>query len=69
LTCEKCSYEALDVHRTGYFLITYCQQCGDETKVKRTEPRQRWTDEQRTLRREDLHVIQGGKKKKKKRRR
>ena len=71
LTCENCGYGNLDVHRTGTSMITYCQQCGQDTEVKRDNDieRGRWTEEERALHRKDLHVIQGGKKKKKKARR
>jgi hypothetical protein len=70
LECENCGYSRLDVHRTGTSMITYCQQCGQDTEVKRDNDieRGRWTDEERELHRKDLHVIQGGKKKKKARR-
>jgi hypothetical protein len=52
-------------------MITYCQQCGQDTEVTRDNDieRGRWTDEERAVHRKDLQVIQGGKKKKKKARR
>jgi hypothetical protein len=55
LTCEACGYNDLDVHRTRDSLVTYCQNCGNETNEKRTDNRERWTQEQR-----DLRLIQGG---------
>lgn len=42
MSCEKCSYEHLDVHRTGDVKITYCQQCGHTIEEKRDPPRERW---------------------------
>jgi len=47
LQCQLCGYEHLDVHRTGDALITYCQQCGNETKEKREDRRRRWTNDER----------------------
>ena len=55
MTCEQCGYTHLDVHRTRDNLVTYCQNCGNETCEKRSDNRERWTQEQR-----DLRLIQGG---------
>ena len=67
LKCENCGYQHLDVHRTGTALITYCQQCGEDTESKRDDICERWTAEQKLTRQPDLSVVQGGKKKKKRR--
>lgn len=42
MICTQCGYEHVDVHRTGEAMITYCQQCGHTTEVKRDPPRERW---------------------------
>lgn len=49
MTCKKCGYEHVDVHRTGSALITYCQNCGDTTEEKRDPPREKWAPSFRSM--------------------
>jgi hypothetical protein len=54
LDCKICGYGALDVHKTHDTLVTYCQQCGTDTKEKIDNRPDRWSDDQKNFR-----VIQG----------
>lgn len=44
VVCTQCSYDQVDVQRTGSMMVTYCQQCGHTTEEKRDPPREKWDD-------------------------